>query len=488
MLVDNETKDIQNNEFPNYSLEELTTIEELSVRSCNVCKLITSPLIPVLADIINFYKQYKSFRKLKSCGEKSNLELIKLCKKYLNTSENIEKPVIDFDLIKPEHFKIKNINKYENLSVRAYNVCVDNFFNLKEILDYYFKNRSFKQLQNCGEKANSELIQLCMKYKNEISPPNIEEINYESNISIISYRLKINILDYIKDFKSYYDNKHIPLFKFIDVLLQNGNYFDNIEKEIIKNFYYGQQRTLDEIGAILDLSKERIRQKKNDVLKIIFHKQSAVMYIVKVFWDYFNKEDILIQDDLYIFEAPLIAKINSNNSTNFKEDFIIKIISVFNPEYNLINNFLDYDYIENLFREYKQAKHLKHFYFLKKDFEVEYVIKFIKYYNGILNTERDRDIFIKKHIILLNTCYDYKKTYKRIINEIENLIKKRNEKYDLIKDELIENIYNYLGGKVSRGIFNNNGKLYVEKHVKITKKEILKINFYDLFNFECIFY
>ena len=307
MQIVDDTNENISNEYPNYSLEELTSIEELSVRSCNVCKLITTPLAPFLSDILFFYKKNNSFLKLKNCGEKSNEEIIRLCKKYItstvniiDSNENIDKleqfkiniinseqfnidevtksqylsvraynicidnnlknlkDILDFyvknksfiqfqncgekanselvklcikhidtwentngtdanyNKIKLEYFNIYKLKIFENLSVRAYNVCENNNLkNLKEILDFYYKNGSFKQLQNCGEKANSELIQLCLKYKNEISPPNFEEINYESNISIISFRLKINILDYIKDFKIYYDNKNILLFKFV---------------------------------------------------------------------------------------------------------------------------------------------------------------------------------------------------------------------------------------------------------------------------------
>lgn len=48
------------------------------------------------------------------------------------------------------------------LSVRAYNVCGNNdLYNLNLILDYFSKNSSFKNLRNCGDGTNEELIEFC---------------------------------------------------------------------------------------------------------------------------------------------------------------------------------------------------------------------------------------------------------------------------------------------------------------------------------------
>ena len=48
------------------------------------------------------------------------------------------------------------------LSIRAYNVCrFNNLYNLQLILDFYSKNHTFKNLRNCGDGTNRELISFC---------------------------------------------------------------------------------------------------------------------------------------------------------------------------------------------------------------------------------------------------------------------------------------------------------------------------------------
>jgi len=61
---------------------------------------------------------------------------------------------------------IDEVYKNGHLSVRSYNVCIYN--NIKtdfDLIKYFSNHKTFKQLRNCGEKSNTELIQLSSKFQ-----------------------------------------------------------------------------------------------------------------------------------------------------------------------------------------------------------------------------------------------------------------------------------------------------------------------------------
>jgi hypothetical protein len=161
--------------IPNYSIEKLAEIEKLAVRSYNACryyKLLT------LSDLLDYYKENGHFLNVKNCGRKSNDELVTICKKYTNIkfgesmfSDYKEDETID-DI---QNYTLQQLASKEKLSVRVQNVCESNgLLNLSQILDYYYKHVNFKKLRNCGSNSSSELIILCEKYKNLLSPSTSE--------------------------------------------------------------------------------------------------------------------------------------------------------------------------------------------------------------------------------------------------------------------------------------------------------------------------
>lgn len=65
---------------------------------------------------------------------------------------------------------LNQILEKKYLSVRAYNVCGNNnLYNLNLIVDYYSKNSSFKNLRNCGDGTNKELIEFSKNHLLETS-------------------------------------------------------------------------------------------------------------------------------------------------------------------------------------------------------------------------------------------------------------------------------------------------------------------------------
>ncbi|RKE90288.1 helicase associated domain-containing protein [Ichthyenterobacterium magnum] len=63
---------------------------------------------------------------------------------------------------------IDEIYKKEEISVRSYHVCKYNELNsISDLKKYYYKNKSFEKLRNCGRKSNEELIEICNKYPDD---------------------------------------------------------------------------------------------------------------------------------------------------------------------------------------------------------------------------------------------------------------------------------------------------------------------------------
>lgn len=83
---------------------------------------------------------------------------------------------------------IDEIYKKEEISVRSYHVCKYNELNsISDLKKYYYKNKSFEKLRNCGRKSNEELIEICNKYPDDYYENKEIEVKEENPLkSIIS--------------------------------------------------------------------------------------------------------------------------------------------------------------------------------------------------------------------------------------------------------------------------------------------------------------
>lgn len=164
--------------IPNYSLDDLSQIEGLSIRAITICENYE---LTNLEKILHFYFiEKESFKHLRNCGKNTDEELVAICKKYKNSIlkpsvhilTNINQNSIDNNCDTPDQvYNLSNISlndlvKNENLSARSCNVCNDNGLkDLPSIIAYYWEYRSFKNLRNCGRLSDLELIDLCKKYE-----------------------------------------------------------------------------------------------------------------------------------------------------------------------------------------------------------------------------------------------------------------------------------------------------------------------------------
>ncbi|MDX6180641.1 sigma factor-like helix-turn-helix DNA-binding protein [Flavobacterium sp. Fl-77] len=86
---------------------------------------------------------------------------------------------------------VDEIFKRNEISVRTYHVCKYNqLHSILDILKYYYKNKSFEKLRNCGSKSNLELVNTCNKYQGDYYIENVEiEVKVENPLKNIVLNL-----------------------------------------------------------------------------------------------------------------------------------------------------------------------------------------------------------------------------------------------------------------------------------------------------------
>jgi len=75
------------NEITNLTLAELSKIEELSIRTQNICRY--NDLLDINS-IIEYYSENGTFLNARNCGRKSHMELLQVYEKYKNFQSNLK--------------------------------------------------------------------------------------------------------------------------------------------------------------------------------------------------------------------------------------------------------------------------------------------------------------------------------------------------------------------------------------------------------------
>jgi len=96
-----------NTKLINYHIEELQKIDNLSERTKNVC---FEDSLDTLYKILSYYRENGTFRKIRNCGLKTDLELINLSEKYLKLAE----------LSKEDISMNEEDERFENLKLYCY--------------------------------------------------------------------------------------------------------------------------------------------------------------------------------------------------------------------------------------------------------------------------------------------------------------------------------------------------------------------------------
>jgi len=223
--------------------------------------------------------------------------------------------------------KVESLDEYEKLSRRSKNIIKnENLDTLKKLIQYYSKKGNFKDLPNCGEKLNFELIKLT------------ESILQKSNdINNILFNLTDDYLDFIHEIKTTFginalsnENLHkqfsknnIEIFFLIKFLAIN--YFSKRDYAIYflsNKFNEGQERlTLEKIGYLLRITRERVRQIK--IHKIQKFNENIIQLInANSPFRPFYKKYFKTNADIVVIDDAFARNINKTENCDFSKEYI----------------------------------------------------------------------------------------------------------------------------------------------------------------------
>jgi hypothetical protein len=421
----------EKNGRPNFdiSLKLLTVYENISLRAINICK---DNGISTISEILEYRQVYKDFKSSRNCGVKTNDELLYLCEKYNNfyiikpDVVNEEDEEIQIELI--DNIKLQALAKIEDMSCRSYNVCLDaGLTSLRLIIQHYHNNKKygFLKCRNCGVTTNNELINICRKYENSIVSLKRGKQDFIDVFSpvdefINSLRLDAKYYSEVKDIISK-PNK-IPLFKIIDLLIEKKLLYKN-ENEIfifknIFNFYQNFHRTtLGEVGNQLDLTRERVRQIKE---QIILKLPNKFNFLYKIPYQLLSNYDYISFRHLVFISGEDASTINKIEGTNFSALFITYILSiVFDYKYATIGDFESLSI--NRIRGNKEFQ--MHLYLIDKDLNKDY--DFNKYFSDLfwsINQKLQQDLFISFEEIISSYQLNQSINFEGTIDVIKSII------------------------------------------------------------------
>jgi predicted Zn-ribbon and HTH transcriptional regulator len=337
----------------NISLDELAEIEGFSIRTKNLCEYNS---LKDLNSILNYYLKNSNFLRLRNCGPKSNLELIKACKVYnssINRTTNIAIPEIDDSpeiqidqllgdtktLTSRKRNAINNLikAKFNELSVRSANALRNylnddvSLSNVKLIL--LSQESTLRSIHNVGEKSTSEI----KKFINSIhkliyiiiTSDNEEKTSIELFNAILFRQLELGPKLIFEIYDNYDFTKGLPIFRMINVLIESGKLFKQKNKYVFKmrfNYYNDfKYYSCDEIATKLELTRERIRQIQ---LSIFENLDNSFSFLRGIEYSTLNFYGVDLTGDFIEIEKELVDEINKNENTNFNPLFITKILAI----------------------------------------------------------------------------------------------------------------------------------------------------------------
>lgn len=117
---------------------------------------------------------------------------------------------------KVEDISLDDLEGTDWISVRAINICRNNMLNsLSDIIAFYKTNGSFKSLENCGDKTEKELSEICKRFSNHSLDIIIEKIKELDGIKKLISEFSTDDLKTI--------NQHIEYLVFrLSVRARNG--------------------------------------------------------------------------------------------------------------------------------------------------------------------------------------------------------------------------------------------------------------------------
>lgn len=223
---------------------------------------------------------------------------------------------------------IEEIYHFEDISVRSYNVCINNGLNdLATLLNYYQENKTFTNLRNCGKKSSEELNALCLKYIDngytgilEIEKEENNLVNFISNFTRIQREIVNNFIEINLNNLSNRSKNALTLYL-------NGNIkIRNISEKILSNVKFNLQE-------IKNVGKKTIKELKD-------YLDSIIEFVEKVASIDNEKDLIALRNKLFLekeFSISIIPNEILESQSIFKVvNFLISKDAIFEKNENII--------------------------------------------------------------------------------------------------------------------------------------------------------
>jgi hypothetical protein len=327
----------------NISLSDLTHIENLSVRSSNVCEWNS---LNDLMSILNYFWENNNFLGLRNCGQKSNTELIELCQKYEDFTirpikEKSENPIEkQIDLLTVRQRKILNNlieSQSSNLSVRSLNAIEkisDSSLTIRGLREILITPKyDIGKIKNIGKKSVDELAIFFKEIREQIEIVQLFENDDELTIELFNTYLRRKFCltpnDIVQIWNNYNSQNGLPVFKTIDTLILNGYLFKENEQEIFKRGFKfrtdTEPETLEDIAASVGLTRERTRQIRK---KLLDELDSVFSFLKGLEFDALNLYGLDKDSENIVVDDNLIDEIQQKEYVKYNSIFVTKILSL----------------------------------------------------------------------------------------------------------------------------------------------------------------
>ena len=328
---------------------EIFSRGQMSVRSYNVCKKYC---LNTIESLVRYYQANETFKDLDNCGEKSNKELIRICEGY-SDSPIKDNPENTFEEEKARiQNAVSNLNRTQrqvinsfitlnikSLSARSKNAVISVLQNDARVTSFYkniFCNREFsvKVIKNVGIKSIPEI---------EVFIQIVKDCLFE----VYETKDRHELLSLKNDFliQKAFGIQQIPkevtnsdsIFRIANFLILQKAFFDKSQNEVfiktLNVFQNSPYLTLDEVGEMLSLTRERVRQIRNRCHDEILDKLSFVENFDD---DLYQKYSIDINHNFIVISDEVLDNVNLDNKTNFSKQFATLIIYSYCPDRFLI--------------------------------------------------------------------------------------------------------------------------------------------------------
>lgn len=381
------------------NIDTIKEREGISIRVYNVCIYNN---LSSLREIAKYYLKNKNFLRLKNCGGKSNLELIRISESFISDKNNFfllnENDIINFEnihetavneelvnentlnslsisqkivinnLITAEFNSLSKITAAQINRILKYDLSISNIFNQFFInnieTNKKFKLYSSKQGFYDFIKKIKEILELVTLFKDS------KEISIEifNTFLVKEFSLDQQFLSNL--WSNYNISDGIPIFKTLKLLIYIDKIFTNNEKLIFflsfNYFIDGKTLNITDISNKIKLSKERVRQLQKSVYKRIDNEFS---FINGIEVEALNLYGIDFTNDIVLIDKYIVNKINSTEGTNFNVNFINKVFSLlYKNKFTLIGD----DRSITLNRNFNSIHTWENTYLIKSEFTLDF--------------------------------------------------------------------------------------------------------------------